>query len=213
MRRVVTPEQLDSLPADSPAARHSRRDLRIFNRSLGASRWWRQTLPTVRRELSADAQGLDLGAGDGEVARAHGFHALDIAPPPPDWPATLTWHHADITTFDAWPNYPLVCANLFLHHFSTATLGEIGARLDQHARIIVACEPWRARVFQSGFAALCFAIRAHAVSRHDGHVSIAAGFRGDELPRLLGLSAARWHCTVRHHPLGTYRLVARRLPA
>ena len=47
----LTPELLDSLPPDSPAARHSRRDLRLFNRVLGADYWWRTTLPPLLTAL------------------------------------------------------------------------------------------------------------------------------------------------------------------
>jgi hypothetical protein len=46
------------------------------------------------------------------------------------------------------------------------------------------------------------------VTRHDGRVSIAAGFRGDELAERLGLSARRWHWRSRGTLRGAHALVA-----
>jgi hypothetical protein len=54
--------------------------------------------------------------------------------------------------------------------------------------------------------------RANHVTRHDAHVSIAAGFRADELPRILGLEPSDWDCRCTTTVLGAYRLVAVRRP-
>jgi hypothetical protein len=53
-------------------------------------------------------------------------------------------------------------------------------------------------------------IGANHVTLHDAHVSIAAGFRGTELPRALGLDNKIW--TWRHTTTirGAYRLIAQR---
>lgn len=209
MLRTLTPELLDSLPADSPAAIHSRRDLVWFNRLLGADRWWTRTLPTLVAGRPIGA-GLEIGAGDGRLATLHGLDALDQCPAPLNWPASRTWHQADVFSFGDWNRYPLIAANLFLHHFDTAQLKQLGQIWNDSAQVIVACEPRRVRVFQTGFALLCAIIRAHAVSRHDGRVSIEAGFRNDELPELLGLDPDRWQWQISQHPLGTTRMIARR---
>jgi hypothetical protein len=60
------------------------------------------------------------------------------------------------------------------------------------------------------FSLLCILIRAHPVTRHDGRVSIAAGFRNDELPNLLRLDPAEWSWQVRESRFGACRLVAER---
>ena len=49
---------------------------------------------------------------------------------------------------------------------------------------------------------------ASHVTLHDAHVSIAAGFRDDELPRLLGLDPASWEIQLGTTLLGAYRMTA-----
>jgi hypothetical protein len=206
VNRTVSPELLDSLPADSAAARQSRRDLRWFNRLLGNDRWWRRQLPA----LQSVGRGLELGAGDGALAGEFGLDAIDLQAAPANWNPQLIWHSTDIADFEAWADYPLIVANLFLHHFRTTQLAELGARLNASARIIVANEPWRAPGFRAGFSLLGWAIRAHEVSRHDGRVSVEAGFRGDELPTLLRLDPNVWQWQICRTPLGMYRMIARK---
>jgi len=205
---MVSPELLDSLPAESAAARHSRRDLQWFNRLLGNNRWWRSVLPA----FSPVHPGLEIGAGDGSLAREQGLHALDLQAAPADWSADQTWHQADVMSFDHWDDYPLIVSNLFLHHLDAPQLAELGAQWNASARAILASEPWRAPGFRAGFALMCWLVRAHAVSRHDGRVSVAAGFRGTELPHLLQLDPTRWQWKISHSPFGMYRLVAQRRP-
>ncbi len=206
MNRTVSPELLDSLPPGSAAARHSRRDLRRFNQLLGNDGWWDRVLPPE----TVSQPGLEIGAGDGLLARRHNLHALDLQASPDNWPAGLTWHQADISTFADWDRYPLLVSNLFLHHLQEPGLAELGRTWNQSVRTIIACEPWRKRGFRTGFALLCSFIRAHPVSRHDGRVSVEAGFRGDELPMLLKLDPARWEWKITPSALGMYRMIARR---
>jgi hypothetical protein len=103
-----------------------------------------------------------------------------------------------------------VIGNLFFHHFDSGQLERIGAHLGRDARLIIASEPRRARRNERLFSLLCILIRAHPVTRHDGRVSIAAGFRNDELPNLLRLDPAEWSWQVRESRFGACRLVAER---
>lgn len=206
MNRTVSPELLDSLPAESAAARHSRRDLRWFNRLLGNNRWWRSVLP----RFTSHQTGLEIGAGDGALAQIHGLHGLDLQAQPEGWPTTFDWHQTDVLIFEHWEKYPVIVSNLFLHHLSEDQLKELGSRWNESAQVVLACEPWRARGFRSGFALVCWLVRAHAVSRHDGRVSVEAGFRGTELPALLELDPNRWRWEISYSVFGMYRLIAQR---
>lgn len=214
MERVLTPELLDSLPPASPEAVRSRRDLVRLNRIMGNHAWFARTVPRLGRP---GEHALELGAGDGALAlslRAAGLasDALDRFPAPATWPAAARWHVTDLLTFSRWVDYPIVVGNLILHHLDAPALAALGAQLDQNARVLVFNEPLRHHR-----ALLLWAVGAPLggagpVTRHDGRVSIEAGFRDDELPRALGLAPARWTCRVSTTFLGAYRFVALRRP-
>jgi hypothetical protein len=212
--RRLEPELLDTLPPDSPAARRSRRDLLRVNHVMGNVAWFRRMLPPLHRP---GERLLELGAGDGALGltlRADGLRVdgLDRLPAPALWPASAAWHQTDLQHFNGWSDYPVILANLFLHHLGEADLAELGRHLDHHARLLLCNEPLRhtrSRLLWALGAPLGGASR---VTRHDGRISITAGFRGDELPLALGLPAARWAWRVEETWLGAHRLVAWRRP-
>lgn len=213
MQRELKPELLDSLPPDHPDALHNRRDLRLTNRILGNHRWFARTLPALR---PAAAKVLEIGAGTGELGdhlAARGILAdgLDLWPAPANLPAGRRWHRADLLEFGGYDDYPVILGNLIFHQFSAAQLAGLGQKLRRSARVILACEPLRRRSSQLLFAAVAPWFGANHVSLHDAHVSVAAGFRGDELPHLLGLQQPGWDCRCHTTILGTYRMVARRV--
>ena len=212
MPRQLQPELLDRLPAEHPDALHSRRDLRVINALMGNHRWLERTLAAA---LCKGDRVLEIGAGTGELGRrlaAAGRPAdgLDLAPRPPGWPADRDWHSANLLSFDGYGRYDAVVGNLIFHHFTDAELAALGRALGDSVRVIVACEPARSRFSQGLFALMAPLFRANRVTRHDAHVSIAAGFRGEELPRQLGLDATAWNCHCRTTARGAYQMVARR---
>jgi SAM-dependent methyltransferase len=212
MKRTLTPEILDSLPPEDSSTRHSRRDLRIFNAVLGGTRWLRRTVPACVR---SDERVIEIGAGTGDLAASltrRGFitDGLDLAPRPAAWPENARWHQADALGFAGWRDYDAMIGNLIFHHFDADALRTLGGKMSRHARIIIACEPARRRIFQRLFAVLCTLVGANDVSRHDGRVSIEAGFLHDELPAMLGLDPACWHWKVTTTLRGMYRMVASR---
>ncbi|MFA5056906.1 MAG: hypothetical protein WC485_02230 [Opitutaceae bacterium] len=213
--RVVQAELLDALPHDHIAARRSRRDLRIINLLMGNHAWLARVLQAHVRPAE---HLLELGAGTGEFARRRRrqgwrIDGLDVCPAPAGWPAAERWHRADLRHFAGYGAYDAVCGNLIFHQFTDAELGALGARLPARIRLIAACEPARRRRSQWLYRSLSPLFGASQVTHHDARVSIAAGFLGDELPRLLGLDAGSWdwYCTTTLR--GAYRMIARRRAA
>lgn len=212
MQRKPQPELLDSLPPHHPDALHNRRDIRLTNRIMGNHRWLLRTLPPL---LRPEETVLELGAGTGELAfaiNAAGLRldALDLWPAPENWPAARHWHRGDLRTFPYYDRYAAVIGNMIFHQFNDAELAELGARLRPTARLIVACEPVRRRTSQVLYRLFGPVFGANQVSLHDAHVSIAAGFLGDELPRALGLDPAQWSWRIGTTALGAYQMVASR---
>ena len=213
MLRELKPELLDSLPPDHPDALHNRRDLRLTNRALGNYRWIAQTLSDRSRP---PGKVLEIGAGTGDLGRqlaSRGIAAdgLDFWPQPAGWPADRHWHRTDLLTFGGYDDYGVIVGNLIFHQFTSGQLAALGQKLRQSARFILASEPLRRRSSQVLFATIAPLLGANHVSLHDAHVSVAAGFRDDELPQMLGLAAPGWICDCHSTLLGAYRMVARRI--
>lgn len=210
MRRTLEPELLDSLPSTHPDALHNRRDLRITNAILGNHRWLRRTLADLVRP---GERLLELGAGTGELGRGLqdaglSVDGLDMWPRPAGWAKSSAWHVGDLRSFDGYPVYAGIVGNLIFHQFSEEDLRALGEKLQHRARIIVACEPHRRRISQVLYRAIGPLFGANHVSLHDAHVSIAAGFRDDELPAALGLAKRFWAVHISCSALGLYRMVA-----
>jgi hypothetical protein len=213
MQRTLQPELLDSLPLDHPDALHNRRDLRLTNQLIGSHRWLSRILPPLLRPGEV---ALEIGAGGGELGlrlaqRGVALDGLDLWPRPAAWPAERSWHQSDLRAFDGYGNYPVMVGNLIFHQFSDADLARLGDTLRRSARVIVACEPLRRRISQLLYRSFAPLFGANHVSLHDAHVSIAAGFRGDELPAMLGLRADQWRVVCSSTALGVYRMIATRI--
>ena len=135
--------------------------------------------------------------------------AIDLASRPNGWPARWDWLSGDLFSIEL-PEVDGVLANLFLHHFRDEVLRMLGDRLrSTGATDFIFSEParrplhhWQGRVAHP---------LINRVTRHDMHVSIDAGFDGDELASLLGFATEAWSSTVEQTFLGAYRLsVSRR---
>ena len=158
---------------------------------------------------------LEVGAGTGELCEllaASGIAAdgLDLWPRPLHWPLPRAWHVADLRTFTGYADYSVIVGNLIFHQFTDSELRALGASLRRSARLIIACEPTRRRLSQALLRLLGPLLGANHVTRYDAHVSVAAGFRGDELPNLLGLTDGDWAISCKTTALGSYRMVALR---
>jgi|FLOH01.1.fsa_nt_gi hypothetical protein len=214
MLRSVQPEQLDSLDTSDPDAQASRRDLVRINRLMGNYRWFQRTLQTATTHT---IHCLEIGAGGGELAtrltaRADfaNYAAVDLAPPPANWPASATWYQGDILDYPGYDHAELLLANLILHHFSNTQLASLGAAINASGiRHILANEPCRRSIHKIQLRAGRL-IGFNPVTLYDGSVSIDAGFLGLELPEKLGLDPATWTCKIRTTAMGAYRMEAQR---
>jgi len=214
--RVVEPEWLDGLPPGDPGAQANRRDLRRLNFLMGSFRWQRRSL---RADLPSGARVLELGAGDGALAafvRRAPFPAchwtgLDRVPRPPEATAVDAWITTDLLTFNDFGDYDAIVVNLLLHQFEAPALADLGQRLEARPRPtrLWIVEPLRARHGHWLFALAATLLRFHPVSRHDGPVSLRAGFRPGELPALLD-PAGCWRWREKADPRATLRVTATR---
>jgi len=213
MPRVLTPEILDELPSDDPAAIRSRRDLQRINSVMGNYRWIARKMVNHADEVS---HWIELGAGDGGLARHVSnipVTGLDFAPRPAIWPKNWDWESGDL--FQTLPNLADksetigVIANLFLHHFTDEQLEILGDLLGEKTAILIFSEPARHWIHQTqGILAHPF---INHVTKHDMHVSIEAGFRGAELAETMLLSRNFEVVKTSHQFFGAYRVVAKRL--
>lgn len=210
MKRIVTPEILDSLTPDDPDAIASRRDLRLINRIMGNTRWLRQTF--LNRARPQDVV-VELGAGDGQLGKSlhwpGDYAAMDLAPMPPDWPEDYDWMAGDFLTAgnERLARASVVIGGLILHHFTEEQLRIFGQSLTS-ARLLIFCEPARRKLHLWQGKALRI-LGINHVTQHDLPVSVRAGFLGSELAQLLGLGS-EWKVTVNCTFFGGYRFVATR---
>jgi hypothetical protein len=202
--RRLSPEILDRLPPDDPAARASRRDLQRLHPILGQIRlwhhWFRQNFPH-----RPPASLADLGAGDGSLlgtvllraypGGGHGARIFFIDRQPVVPESTLAhlrrcnWLPTVMATdvfewAEEGPPMDAALANLFLHHFDNPGITRLFSALARKTGSFAAAEPRR-----SYFAFLATQtlglIGCHPVTRHDARVSVEAGFAAKEL-------GARW---------------------
>jgi hypothetical protein len=211
MRRVVVPEILDSLPAEDPRARRSRRDLRAVDAFMGNTRWILRKIRTLTPE---DGTIVELGAGEGRLASRLGgafprrrIVGLDLAERPPDLDGRVHWMRGDFFQTLTEVEGEICAGSLVLHHFRDEALGALGRKM-RNFRILVFCEPLRSRA-ALGLSALAWPF-AGEVTRHDMPASIRAGFVPGELARLLGLEAGRWDWSETATRRGGLRFFARR---
>lgn len=235
MERRLAPEILDGLPATDPRAQRSRRDLRIINRLLGSGRWIcnhlslprgnHLSLPRPHSERRCNHLSLtegsgrvvEPGAGDGQLGKellrvepGLRYCGVDWVDRPADLPEALGWRCGDLRDPGHYAEAVLVVGRLVLHHLSAEELRELGVSWTQAGvRRILLVEPRRARLHEYQLAA-GRVLGFHEVTLHDGAVSIRAGFRGEELPQLLGLDRGSgcWRWRVEESWWGAYRMEA-----
>jgi len=198
--RVVESEWLDRLPAHDRLAVESRMDLRLINRIMGHS----NILVRFLRGQGCRPWDLsELGAGDGLVtlkaikclaAEERPRSVLLVDRVPVVEADTLNAFAklgcpALAISADAFdwlrstPSTSVLSANLFLHHFPPPQLEELMVLIAKCCTTFIACEPRRsARAYCA--TRLLRLIGCNEVTRHDGRLSVRAGFMEQELTPL-----------------------------
>jgi hypothetical protein len=202
MQRCVEPEWLDELPPGDPRAMRSRRDLQRIHS-------WMGNVGIMARLLGNVAAGqenlrvTELGAGDGtfmlRVARRLKGKApkaklelVDrlsvVAPETRRGFAELGWGLEIISAdvFDRLANgvsADVITATFFLHHFPDERLGQLFQQIAVSTKQFIVCEPQRSAVALRA-SHLLGLIGCNAVTRHDGVISVRAGFKDRELSSL-----------------------------
>jgi SAM-dependent methyltransferase len=202
-QRLIVPELLDSLPADDTRAIKSRRDLIWINALMFQSRTMASLL---RRHVQrVPTRILELGSGDGafmlSVARRMGRAWSNVDLVMIDKADLVTsarrsefgalgWRvETVVDDIFSWTSrsgvgpFDLVCANLVLHHFNDAALGELFGSMAHLTSCFIATEPRRSPVALAA-CSLLRVIGANDVTMHDAAASVRAGFAGGELRNL-----------------------------
>jgi hypothetical protein len=199
--RSLQPEILDRLDVADPRAIQSRLDLQKVNTIMGHVRFLSRTL----RGSVAGSLLVEFGSGDGtvllKVAKRLGkqtkpVRAIFVDQRPSisadtreafeaaGW--TITVRESDVFDWLKRPDPELAdvtIANLFLHHFDDRQLSELLTRASRQTRRFIACEPLRSTVALAGVSMLGL-LGCNGVTRHDGRISVRAGFRDRELSKL-----------------------------
>jgi SAM-dependent methyltransferase len=230
MKREIESELLDALPADDPRAIRSRRDLQRVNAVMGQARIMARALEAAFTDRIPRSI-VELGAGDGTLLLRL---AKRIAP---RWKPMrvvlvdrqrllssqteaefeeLSWHveSVEADAFD-WLERPnpepcdVTIATLFLHHFREGDLRRLLSLAARQTGFFLACEPERAYLSLCG-ASLLGLIGCNDVTRHDGKISVRAGFVENELSDLWP-AREDWRLVERQAGLFTHCFAAQRI--
>jgi len=86
----------------------------------------------------------------------------------------------------------IVMCSQVLHHFAGSEAAELLREMDRVARVrVVVSDLRRSWIAAAGLWLLSFPLRFHAVSRHDGVVSVMRGFTPEELADTVHEAIAR----------------------
>ncbi|MEO0795081.1 MAG: hypothetical protein AAFX93_07965 [Verrucomicrobiota bacterium] len=176
--------------------------------------WFRKT---VFPEIANNDHIMEFGAGFGDIANdlvsyapcqpTH-YRAIDLSPPPADFPTQFAWQQIDCMSIKDFGTTSVFFGNLIIHQFDNIQLKTLGQRINEsQIRLIALQEPERCKRSEWLFKFLYPIV--NDVSRHDGNVSIRAGFKNDELAQIFGLNES-WRYTVETSFFGSYRFLATR---
>jgi SAM-dependent methyltransferase len=202
LRAVLTPprkrgiEILDDPAVDPRIVTRSLADVVRANTFFGGTSSALDELKTVLDDLPRCSTLLDVGTGLGDipcrarkVAEKHGVELLTIGLDSALELARASRPALGVTVCGDALRLPfaddsvdVVMCSQVLHHFSGADALQLLKEMDRVARIrVVVSDIRRSWLAAGGIWLASFPLRFHAVSRHDGVVSVLRGFTADEL--------------------------------
>jgi SAM-dependent methyltransferase len=212
VRDILTPprrrgvEILDSPDVDPRIVTRSLADVARANALFGGMSSALDEVREALKEVPRDATLLDVGTGLGDIpcrareeARRSGVDlttiGLDLA---------LELASASRTSVDfsvcadalrlPFPDnsIDIVMCSQVLHHFARREAAELLREMDRVARVrVVVSDLRRSWIAAVGLWLVSFPLRFHAVSRHDGVVSVMRGFTPEELADTVHEAIAR----------------------
>ncbi len=202
MRSLLTPprsdrsELLDAPDVDPDVVTRSLRDVARSNTLFGGRSAAIEEFRAVLRELPRRASLLDVGTGLGdipsrarEVADENGIELHAIGLDAAEELARASRQAVDFAVCGNALELPfadrsvdVVMCSQVLHHFSRPHAVTLLREMDRVARIrVIVSDLRRSRIAAAGLWLASFPLRFHAVSRHDGVVSVMRGFTPEEL--------------------------------
>src|SRR5688572_26763465 len=187
---------LDAPDVDPALVTRSLQDVARSNTLFGGRSAAIEEFKAVLSELPRCASLLDVGTGLGDIP----LHAREVADE----------NGIELTAFGldaaeelarASRSIDVVMCSQVLHHFSRADAIALLREMDRVARVrVIVSDLRRSRIAAVGLWLASFPLRFHAVSRHDGVVSVMRGFTPAELLDTVREAVAR-PATARQHRL------------
>lgn len=212
MRSILTPprtkgrEILDGADVDPLIVQRSLADVVRSNALFGGLSSAMAELKDALRELPLTASLLDVGTGLGDIP----YHAREVAEAEGIELTTIGLDSAEELARAARPvlthalcadalrlpfrdgSIDVVMCSQLLHHFTRRDGVKLLRELNRVARVrVIVSDIRRSWLAAAGLWLASFPLRFHAVSRHDGVVSVLRGFTPDELVDTVREAVAR----------------------
>lgn len=212
MRELLTPprrrgvEFLDSPDIDPNIVTRSLADVARANALFGGTSCAIEEIKQALEEVDRTATLLDVGTGLGDIPRrAREFaheHGVQLTTIGLDAAAELARASKSSVNFPVCANalrlpfadgsIDIVMCSQVLHHFSGKDALELLREMNRVARIkVIVSDIRRSWLAAIGLWLVSFPLRFHAVSRHDGVVSVMRGFTPGELVDTVQKAVAR----------------------
>ena len=199
-------EFLDLPDVDPELVKRSLADVARANALFGGTSSALDELGNALKEVPREATLLDVGTGLGDIpcrareeARRNGVELTTIGLDAAAELASASQSSVDFAVCADALRLPfadnsidIVMCSQVLHHFAARESAELLREMDRVARVrVIVSDIRRSWIAAAGLWLASFPLRFHAVSRHDGVVSVMRGFTPEELEDTVHEAIAR----------------------